>query len=151
MSQILRPLLRADAPAAAQLHAKCFPDPWSERSFEEAIADAASRLRGIHQGSRLVCLALTKEVAGEADLLTIAVDPAQRRQGLAADMLGALIVELEATGLTRLTLEVAEDNTAARRLYDRFGFAEDGRRPRYYSAGRDAAVDAVLMSRRLGV
>lgn len=151
MSQTLRPLLHSDAAAAAGLHAKCFPDPWSARSFEEAIEDMAARARGICRGTQLVAMALTREVAGEADLLTIAVDPAMRRQGLAAEMLGALIIELEAAGLSRLTLDVAEDNTAARRLYDRFGFAEDGRRPRYYAAGRDVPVDAVLMSRRLEV
>ena len=33
----------------------------------------------------------------------------------------------------------------------RFGMTEDGRRPRYYEAGRDVPVDAVLMSRHLGV
>ena len=151
MSQILYPLTKADAAAAAALHARCFPDPWSVRSFEDAAGDPAARARGFRQDGHLVCLALTREVAGEADLLTLAVDPAVRRHGLAASLLGALIAELEAAGITRLTLDVAEDNAAARGLYARFGFAEDGRRPRYYTAGRDVPVDAVLMSRRIGV
>ncbi|MFN4024569.1 MAG: ribosomal protein S18-alanine N-acetyltransferase [Hyphomonas sp.] len=148
MPQTLGP---GDAEDAAALHARCFPDPWSVSAFREAFGDCAARAYGFREGGALVAFALTKEVAGEADLLTIATDPAVRRRGLAAELVGALIVELEAAGLSRLTLEVAEDNLAARGLYARFGFAEDGRRPRYYVAGRDVPVDAVLMSRRLGV
>lgn len=151
MNQLLRPLTRADATAAATLHALCFPDPWSVKSFEDAIEDAAVRARGFRQGGQLVALAMTREVAGEADLLTVATDPARRRHGFAAQLVGALIGELEGAGLTRMTLEVAEDNHPARQLYVRFGFTEDGRRPRYYEAGRDTPVDAVLMSRHLGV
>lgn len=148
MPQTLGP---GDADEAAALHARCFPDPWSAAAFREAFGDSAARAYGFREGGALVAFALTKEVAGEADLLTIATDPAVRRRGLAAELVGALIVELERAGVTRLTLDVAEDNLAARGLYARFGFSEDGRRPRYYVAGRDVPVDAVLMSRRLGV
>ncbi|ABI78172.1 ribosomal-protein-alanine acetyltransferase [Hyphomonas neptunium ATCC 15444] len=151
MNQLLRPLARADATAAAALHAMCFPDPWSVKSFEETFEDEAVRAHGFWLGEQLVSFAMTKEVAGEADLLTIATDPARRLHGYAAQLIGALIVELEGAGITRMTLEVAEDNRAARQLYVRFGFTEDGRRRRYYEAGRDTPVDAVLMSRHLGV
>lgn len=148
MPQTLGP---GDAEEAAALHARCFPDPWSAAAFREAFGDKAARAFGFREGGALIAFALTKEVAGEADLLTIATDPAVRRRGLAAELVGALIVELEGAGLTRLTLDVAEDNLAARGLYARFGFVEDGRRPRYYAAGRAVPVDAVLMSRRLGL
>ncbi|MFN3609333.1 MAG: ribosomal protein S18-alanine N-acetyltransferase [Hyphomonas sp.] len=151
MNRHLHTPTRDDAAAAAALHAKCFPDPWSVTSLETAFEDAAVRVRGLRQGDQLVAFAMTKEVAGEADLLTIATDPDRRREGFAAQLIGALIVELEAAGITRMTLEVAQDNTAARQLYVRFGFTEDGRRPRYYEAGRETPVDAVLMSRHLGV
>lgn len=151
MNRHFHPLTLADAPAAAALHAKCFPDPWSVKSFEEALSDAAVRVYGFQQSGQLVAFAITKEVAGEADLLTVATDPALQRQGFAAQLIGTLIAELEAAGITRMTLDVAEDNTPARQLYERFGFSEDGRRPRYYEAGRDVPADAVLMSRHLGV
>ena len=151
MNRTLHTLTLAHAPAAAALHVKCFPDPWSVKSFEEAFADPHVRARALFLGDRLMAFALTKEVAGEADLLTIATDPSAQRQGFAAQLIGTLITELEAGGAGRMTLEVAEDNHPARQLYVRFGFTEDGRRPRYYGAGRDVPVDAVLMSRHLGV
>ena len=51
--------------------------------------------------------------------------------------------------VSRITLDVAEDNTSARRLYDRLGFTLDGRRTGYYRARRAAPVDALLLSRAL--
>ncbi|MEQ9121711.1 MAG: GNAT family N-acetyltransferase, partial [Alphaproteobacteria bacterium] len=90
---------------------------------------------------------LFQNVAGEADLLTLATDPARRSEGLARSLLTALMTSLAAAGIQRFTLDVAEDNHAARHLYTTLGFTEDGRRPRYYTAGRSIAVDGVLMSR----
>ena len=63
----------------------------------------------------------------------------------------ALIETLTTRGMRRLTLDVAEDNTPARRLYERLGFTLDGRRKGYYAAGRPAPVDALLMSCSLPV
>lgn len=142
-----RPLTLEDAEAAAALHALCFPDPWSAAAMQASLSAPGARAIGLWHEGRLIAFGLTQEVAGEAELLTIATAPELRGQGRAASLLAALISALETAGTRRLMLEVAEDNTAARRLYARFGFTEDGRRRGYYSAGRDVPVDAVLMSR----
>lgn len=111
-----------------------------------SLSAQGARAIGVWAGDALIAFALTQEVAGEAELLTIATAPERRGQGLAAGLLGTLIGEHEHRGTRRLMLEVAEDNTPARRLYARFGFTEDGRRRGYYTAGRAAPADAVLMS-----
>ena len=90
-------------------------------------------------------------VAGEADILTIATDPALKRTGIATQLLTGLMSRLGERGIGRITLDVAEDNTAARRLYEGLGFTEDSRRPRYYTTGRDIPAAAILMSRDLSV
>lgn len=87
--------------------------------------------------------AIGRAVAGEAELLTLAVDPAVRRRGLGR----ALLADFEAgCGAARLFLEVAADNAAAIALYRSAGWGEIGRRPGYYARGQ-GAVDAVLMSK----
>jgi ribosomal-protein-alanine N-acetyltransferase len=87
-------------------------------------------------------------VAGEAELLTIAVDPAHRRQGLGRTLVEAFLAEARQRGAETAFLEVAEDNTAARTLYTAAGFTQTGRRKGYYrGAGR--VVDAILMGRTL--
>ena len=54
-----------------------------------------------------------------------------------------------ARGATRVFLEVAEDNLAARALYERTGFVEAGRRPGYYAAADGGRRDALLLALNL--
>lgn len=150
MTDPVRRLTPADAASAAARHAEGFADPWSAASIEGLIANPNVLGLGWEEGGRLLAFALFQSSGGDCELLTIATDPARRGEGIAGALLAAAIAEISAGGDTRLLLDVAEDNTAGRRLYARFGFTEDGRRKRYYTAGRDVPVDAILMSRRLG-
>ncbi len=128
----------------ARLHGESFvtPRPWSEAEIA-AVLDSA------------LCFVLTaplgfligRAVAGEAELLTIAVDPAARRQGIAAGLVAGFLAEARARGAGVAFLEVAADNAAALALYGAAGFAESGRRRGYYVGPDGRAVDAVLMSR----
>jgi [ribosomal protein S18]-alanine N-acetyltransferase len=150
MVNITRPLRLADAPAAAALHAMGFADPWSEAAFASQITDPATLSFAHFEKSALVAFALVRQIAGEADVLTVATHPARRGRGLAFALLTVLMYWLVDDGTSRITLEVAEDNAPARQLYANLGFTLDGRRKGYYTAGRAAPVDALLMSRPLG-
>jgi len=79
----------------------------------------------------------------EAELELIAVAPERQRQGWARRLLEALVRELRQCGVAGVHLEVRASNEAAQALYAQLGFAETGRRPRYYSA---PVEDAVLLS-----
>ena len=92
-------------------------------------------------------MAMARVASDEAELLTLAVLPECRRQRLAAGLIDDVMRHAAAAGATRMFLEVAETNEAARALYRCAGFAAVGRRPHYYADG----ADAVLMSRALGV
>ena len=83
---------------------------------------------------------LGRVAADEAEILTLAVRPQVRRQGLAAALLAAALGEARARGARAMFLEVATGNAAARTLYARAGFTEVGRRVRYYADGSDALV-----------
>ena len=145
-------VLRADdAGRMSQLHMQCFDDPWSAMSFRGLLLDKAVLTLGIEVQGDLAAFVMAQSVAGEADILTIATAPQHRRKGLAATLIRALVSRLGERGIGRITLDVADDNTAARTLYSGLGFTEDGRRPRYYTAGRDIPADAVLMSRKLSL
>jgi len=75
-------------------------------------------------------------------LMNIAVDPAQRRQGVATALLEQM---LERAGReASYTLEVRPSNEGAIALYERFGFRTAGTRKRYYS---DTGEDAMIMWR----
>lgn len=131
----------------AALHALCFadaPPPWSAASFARALA---------HPGARLVTeeagFALAQVAGPEAELLTIAVDPARRREGRAGALLAALLGQLAAEGVEEIFLEVAAPNAAARALYARAGFTERGLRRGYYRRRGAEALDALVLGRPL--
>ena len=149
MSSHLRTLTPTDAAAAAALNALAFDDPWSEASFAAQFAARSAVTLGWFEDETLIAFALFQDTAGEADLLTVATHPARLGQGIARRLLTTLIEDLKQRGTMRLTLDVAEDNAPARHLYTSLGFTEDGRRPRYYTHGRLAPADAILMSKML--
>jgi len=92
--------------------------------------------------------AIIRVAADEAELLTIAVEPARRLRGLGSALLAEVIAAAAAGGATRLFLEVAADNAPGLALYRSRGFTEVGRRRGYYPRA-DARADALIMARHL--
>lgn len=125
----------------ARLHRAAFTvsRPWS-------AAEIADLLKSPHV--TLFCdphgFALTRLVAGEAELLTVAVDPAHHRKGIAEGLLRDWLEGLTGQAETAF-LEVAADNAAAQALYLKLGFADVARRKGYYARADAANVDAVIM------
>lgn len=72
-------------------------------------------------------------IAGEAEILQVAVDPMKRRQGLGRKLLDAFLGAELAAGTQEVFLEVRESNAGAIKLYDTFGFSHSGTRKGYYS------------------
>jgi ribosomal-protein-alanine N-acetyltransferase len=88
---------------------------------------------------------IVRSAGDEAEILTLAVDPSHRRQGLARTLLIAAVTALRTAGAKRLFLEVDEANVAARDLYRSLGAVAVGRRPRYYEHGADADIFSLAL------
>lgn len=88
-------------------------------------------------------------VAGEAELLTIAVDPVAQGQGVGTRLMVRFLHELRSRGAVQVFLEVAESNTVARALYTRAGFTVTGRRRGYFSGPDGRTEDALVMAQRM--
>jgi len=148
--RLLRP---EDLPAAAALHAACFPEePWSAESLAGLLAQPGVGGWLLEAGDAAggpTALLLTRLAADEAEVLTLCVAPPARRTGQAVALLRTALPVLMALGARRLLLEVAEDNAAARALYEREGFVVAGRRPGYYNRRHGDAADALLLLREL--
>lgn len=134
----LRILSAQDAEVMATLHAACFDKPWP--ALDMAVHVTRDLCLGI--GEPLSSFAILRHSDIDAEILTVATDPAVRGQGLAAEVLRAAEDHYRVAGLRHIFLEVAEDNVSARSLYERLGFAPMGRRPGYYArpTGRVAAI-----------
>lgn len=150
----VRALGALDLDEAAQLHAQGFA-PFGERAWSrQEIAEllASPGVRGcLLEGERGAAGFVLWRVAGdEAELLTIAVHPDERRRGGGRILLEAAIDAAREAGAVAMLLEVGEDNPIARGLYDRRGFSTVGRRPAYYQRGANPKADAAIMRLVLG-
>lgn len=131
--------------ALADLHARAFtvPRPWTAAEIA-ALLDSPHVFLLTDPGGR--GFALGRAVAGEAEVLTIAVAPEARRQGIGAALLARLAEAAAARGAEVAHLEVAADNAAAIALYAAAGFAATGRRRGYFHAPDGARIDALTMT-----
>ena len=137
---------QADPAALAATHKAAFTQsrPWTAQEFAELLADRFTHLTGDARA-----FALVREIAGEAELLTIATHPDHQRQGLGRQIMQSWMKTAAERGATEAFLEVAQDNTAAQALYSACGFGLIGIRKAYYPRPTTAAADALLMKRRL--
>jgi ribosomal-protein-alanine N-acetyltransferase len=137
----------SDAATLARLHAAAFRLGWSESEFERLLADRAVIAQTARTDSGRGSIAgfiLSRRAADEAEILTVAVLPAERGRGIAGELLRRHMSRLAALGVARMFLEVEEGNRAALRLYARAGFREVGRRPGYYRHAPGGAAALVL-------
>lgn len=137
------------------------PGPWSACEFSDLLARPgvflakpppevrALRGKGPDEASvRFHGFALGRVAADEAELLTIAVDPGHRRQGIGSTCCAAFEAEAKSRGAERAFLEVAATNEPALRLYLASGWISHGCRDAYYRTPTGRA-DAILMSKSL--
>ena len=131
----------ADPQTLAALHATAFDHPWGVAEFASLLATPGTFAVAEPHGFILI-----RAVAGEAEILTLAVAPGARRQGLARRLVERATVQALALGAEAMFLAVAEDNLPAIGLYRGFGFETVGRRRGYYSRGTNAPpADALVM------
>lgn len=125
----------------AEIHAESFtiPRPWSAREFADLVSMAGVFVETTQRG-----FIMGRLIAGEAELLTLAVAPQARRSGEGRALVAAFLGHLGPDD--RAFLEVAAGNIPARSLYKATGWAETGLRRAYYRHAGGAAEDAVVMT-----
>jgi ribosomal-protein-alanine N-acetyltransferase len=122
-----------------------FGEAWSRRQVEDALLTGLCHYRLSGDAGNAHGFTLSRHVAGEEELLLIAVRPNLRGQGLGQQLLGQFINDARARGAARLLLEMREDNLAGA-LYRRHGFKPIGQRPNYYRNGAGSPRAAITFA-----
>lgn len=123
----------------ANLHKLCFPNkPWSASDFADLKKSGCEII--VSQNS----FAVWRNVADEAEIITIGVAPDARRNGIASAMLTIIEKNIKNQGVKKIFLEVASNNIAGKKLYENNGYKVVGTRPKYYDG-----VDAILMAKEI--
>lgn len=136
----------SDAAALTALHGRAFAHGWSESEFERLLADKVVIAHVARAGSSKTPAGfmLSRRAADEAEILTVAVAPAERGRGIARQLLARHLGRLAALGIARVFLEVDDGNRPALQLYARAGFREVGRRAGYYARAEGSGAALTL-------
>lgn len=139
--------LGAPPPSLWPLVDACFGPSWSRALFERSVTQPEARLWVLAtEAGQVVGFLLARRVLDGVELDLLGVESDRRREGIAGQLLGALIEAETSTGAREILLELRRSNSAAQGLYRRHGFVVVGERSRYYPDGEDA----LLWTRSLG-
>jgi ribosomal-protein-alanine N-acetyltransferase len=139
----IRRLNYADLPQVIAIERRAFPTPWSLAMFVLELSKPSGICLAATRGGRLVGYMVCSRYEALWHLMNVAVDPDERRRGVATALLHRLF-ETVGDEDAQYTLEVRQSNHGAIELYERYGFRSAGLRRRYY---QDNGEDAVVMWR----
>ena len=134
-----------DIPVLASYEKELFPySPWSTAQFKEEFAGIpTTRFMSVAETDNQIvgyCGVFLPAPGVEADVLTVAVLPDFRRQGIAREFMRQIEEWAKERGASALMLEVEKSNSAAIELYKSLGYLQISVRMDYYGPGQDAFV-----------
>jgi len=113
---------------------------WSRASLQSVLDQNTSYFLIATKGVEVLGFVAGRVLAGEAEILNLAIAPTHRREGLAKALVQLLLQLFSGQGVATVFLEVRESNCAAIGFYERMGFTRAGTRPGYYSNPPEAAL-----------
>ena len=125
-----------------------FGERWSRRQLADLLSGDPASWLTVDRHAEPRAFALARVAADEAELMLLAVHPAERRSGLAGAVLAAVAAKAALLGAIALFAEVRDGNPAMA-FYRTHGFQTVGHRPRYYRRSDGTAHDAITVRRQL--
>lgn len=124
-----------------------FGEAWTRSQCAGILPMPGVRLTIAREGERgSIGFSLSRSIAGEAELLLIAIHPDHRRRGVGQLLLDHFLEAAQSAGAIRLHLEVRDGNPAIA-MYRRAGFTPAGRRRKYYRGKDGSLFDALTLVR----
>lgn len=137
---VIRPMQAPDLPRILEIAAGAGSAPhWPESAYRSAIDPELTPARvalvaDAAETGAVAGFAIASLLAGQAELETIVIAAEWQGRGMGRLLLGGLMERLRLQDIREVFLEVRASNATALHLYRSFGFAETGRRGRYYSS-----------------
>ncbi len=144
----VRSMAAADLKAVARIEAAAFADAWGEQLLVQELNNSLAHYFVLEEDEKVLAYAGFWLVAAEAQIMRVAVCPAERGRGYGAAIMNAVINRAWELGAEAMTLEVRTSNLTARKLYRSCGFATMGVRLGYYADNGESAIIMWLYRRR---
>jgi len=129
-----------DADAVAMIEQECFSLPWSKEALLASMAQSYSYFVVAKTEDDIAGYGAIYVVAGEGEIINIAVKGEYRRCGIGEAIVKDLLQEGKKRQAEKVFLEVRESNVAAIALYERCGFEKQGIRKNFYEKPTENAV-----------
>ena len=145
----IRKMEMDDIEGVSQIDQISFSLPWPKNSFRfevqnnEAARSWVAEMQPDGKTCMIVGMIVTWLIVDELHIATLATDPGYRQHGIALKLMVHSLGAAAEEGAQKSFLEVRRGNLAAKALYQKLGYIEDGVRLRYY---QDNHEDAILMS-----
>lgn len=139
----IRKMISDDIPAVTQIEKKCFSDAWSENMVTDLVDSAWDEVWVLeNEEGTLDGYINFRFIAGEGELMRIAVLPSMRGRGYSRKLMDVMVTSASENAVTDITLEVRAGNEAAIGLYKSYGFMSEAVRKGYY---HNPTEDALIM------
>jgi ribosomal-protein-alanine N-acetyltransferase len=139
------PMVAGDVDDVFAVETAVYPHPWSRGNFVDSLASGYNGWTLRDDDGTLVGYFLLMAVVDEAHLLNVAVAAPMQRQGVGLYLLDKIIACARGLSMESILLEVRPSNLRALKVYEKYGFAEIGRRKNYYPAHNGQREDAIVM------
>ena len=140
---IIREMSANDLPEVIAIEDQCHAAPWTSNSFKYEITNKEAVLKVVELNEQVIGYVCVRTILDMTHLLNISVMPEFRRLGIGSMLLYGVLQTLRQLKPDQvITLEVRESNTAAKKLYRKFGFEVKGRRKGYFKKPEE---DALIM------
>ena len=145
MSVNLSLMTKEDLDQVLEVSSLSLKESWDLDSFSKELSNPLAKYLIAKINDKIVGFIGVWTIIDEGHITNVAVHPEFREKGIGSILLTSLIEYSKDWGCNSLTLEVRSSNNAAKGLYKKFGFLEEGVRKKYY---RDNEEDALIMWRR---
>ncbi len=139
---LIRTMRPADLPRVMEIELQCFTMPWSEATFRGLLRRSDADLYVAELNQDVVGYSVFWSVLDQGELGNVSVAPDWRHRGIGEELVKTILVAANRRGVREVFLEVRVSNTVAQKMYERFGFAQVGRRRNYYL---EPVEDALVM------
>ncbi len=146
MAVVFRNMRLPDLARVMEIELQCFTMPWSEATFRGLLRRSDADLFVAQAEHLVVGYSVFWCVLDQGELGNVSVAPGWRRQGIGEGLMRTVLARAHERVVREVFLEVRVSNSGAQRLYERYGFAEIGRRRNYYL---EPVEDALVMKREL--
>ncbi len=142
---IYEPMQESDLDEVVAVEQEVYPYPWSRANFSDSLAQGYHAWVLRAQDGALMGYFLVMGIVDEAHLLNVAVARPWQGKGVGRLLVNQAVALSRGLGMESILLEVRPSNSRALEIYQRYGFAEIGRRKGYYPAANSTREDAIVM------